>query len=343
MVGMNHMVIAREADYGTPPANGWLGLDVENLGGHTPVVAVQQPQVMRYGLQGPSTHGRRAIERGATGSIPTYLTSRGLQVLLDATFGLPDVTELAPGQAWSYVYETDSIASLVSFSTQVAREFKGGTLDRDTFAGGQVGQMTLTQGLASTGGGTSDEGLSKIAFDVNYQRRVPGEANHLPTYEDPELYFSGGDHTLSIGSSLSSLDAECLTEWTLTVPTGLDFEDRCISTQNRDQASRGSLPAPTIQMAWSYKHRDYYDAWLNGEILALRSRWQPTGAIEIATGVKPSFTVDVAAFGLTGEVATESMTESTKQNLPSEVLHNGTDPMIKITVVSSEPPYEEES
>ena len=299
--------------------------------------------MMVYGQHGPSTRGRRAQERGATGSIPAYLGSRGLLPLLDATFGFPEVTTLEPG-AYQAIYRTSSMASLVSLSVQVAREMKGAGLDRDTFVGGQVGQMTLTQGLAPTSSGVTDEGLSKIAFDMNYQRRDPAVPERLPTYPDEELFFNGGDHTLLIGEDLLNLEDECLTEWTLTVPTGLDFEDRCISTQVRDQATRGALPGPTMQQSWTYKGRQYYDAWLEGEILALRSKWEPTGDVYITgTTTKPSVTVDIAAFALSGEAPAESVDSATTQNLPSDVLWNETDPMIEITVVTGDVPVDDES
>lgn len=343
MAGKHYANLAREETYGTAPATGWAGAAVEDLGGHTPIVATLQPNFMKYGQQGPSTEGRRGLERGATGTIRAYLASAGLQTLLDGTFGPPEVTELAPGQAWESVYETSDEASLVSIATQVAREMKGGGLDRDTFVGGQVSEMRISQGLTPTSGGVTDEGLAKIEFDLNYQRRDPSHPERLPTYADPELYYAGGDFELLIGPDLDNLDDECLNEWALTVPTGLDLEDRCISTQVRDQASRGALPAPTMQMAWTYKGRQYYDAWLTGSILALRAKWEPTGDLFIAPGIKPSVTIDIAAFGINGEAPQESATETTKQNLPSDVLWNETDPMITITVVSSEEPVVDEA
>lgn len=339
MVGMNHLVIARGT---TPPASDsdWAMLPVENLGAHTPIIANQQPEVMVYGQQGPTAQGARTIERGATGALNTYVIDRGLQLPLDATFGPAEVTEIVPG-AWEYVYETESTLSPVDLCTQVAREFSVGGLDRDTFPGGQVESMVLSQGLAATGAGTSSDGLARAVFNMQYRPRATGVPNHLPAYVPP-MFFSNADFLLSLGPDLDNLGEECLTEWALTYPTGW-AENPCISTVGRDRGTRGTLPAPTIAQAWNYKHRDYYDAWTEGTVLAQRAKWEPTGAVYITGTTKPSVTVDIAAFRFTGEVPTESSSESTKQSIPAEVLHNGTDPMIRITVVSGEEPYEEES
>lgn len=346
MAGKNYINIVREQSYGVAPTTGWVGLPVEDLGGHTPVVPIIQPNVMRYGQQGPRARDRRAIERHATGMIKTPLVSAGLLLLLEATFGIPEVTELAAGEAYEYVFETDDMMSTSSFATQVGREFKGGGLDRDTFVGGQVDVMRLNQGLPANTSGVTDEGLAKLEFDVQYQRRNPSVPEYLPTYGDPEVHFTGGDLVLEVGPDLDNLAAECLNEFALVVPTGGDWEERCISTEIRDQVARGTLPAPTIQAAWSYKARKYYDAWLSGELFALRSKWQPTGAVflDAAESIKPSFQIEIPTFGLTGETPVESATETTKQNLPSQVLYNDEDPMMRITVVTSElPPVDEES
>lgn len=340
MASNHFMNLAKEAAFAEAPAAGWVGTAVEDLGGHTPVVVTQRPEVMIFGQQGPSTRGRRTIERGATGKIPMYLTQRGMLVLLEATFGPAVVTELAPDAAYQYVFATSGAASPSSVAVQVAREMVGGAIDWDTFVGGQVEQMELTQGMPADGSGTSDEGLAKVAFDLNYARRDGSFGKVTPEYADTGMTWSGGDLTLQVGPTLTDLHDECLTEWALTVPTGLDFKsaNACVSSVVRDRAGRGETPAPTLKLAWNYKNRTYYDAWLRGEELAMRSTWTPSGAIELAPGIKPSFTVDIAAMGLTGEPPKESKTEVTKQDLPTEVLWNHVDPMISITVVTDEAP-----
>jgi len=317
-------------------------IPVENLGQHTPIIANQQPDVMVLGQQGPTAQGARTIERGGTGTINTYVMSSLLGILFDATFGLAEVTELASGQAWEAVYETSSTLSPVTYSAQVAREFATSGLDRDTFVGGQVESLVLSQGLASTSGGTSSDGLARAVFASQYRPRASGVSAYSPAYSPPDVFFSNADFLLSIGPDLDNLTDECLTEWALTIPTGW-AETPCISTTGRDKGVRGSLPAPTIAQGWNYKHRTYYDAWADGDVLAQRAKWEPTGAVEIAPGIKPSVTVDIPAFRFTGEVPTESATEPTSQSIPAEVLHNGSDPMITVTIVTNEEPFEDES
>lgn len=337
MAGKNHLLIAKEGTFGEAPASGYVGVAVEDLGGHEPDVMVRQPSVMVYGQHGPTTVGRRNVEGMWNGAIKTYLGSSGIGLLLGGIFGAPVTTELVADEAYQHVFTTNDTLSPWSFATQVAREFKSGSLDRDTLVGGQMGEMTLTQAMLG-GAGTSDEGLTKVEFAMNYKRRDSTVAAKTPVYADPELYYSGGDHKLWVGPSLDEEDLveKCLMAWTLKVPTGADFDPDCIGTTNRDKAARGALPEPTIEAGWSYKGREFFDAYLNGTILAVRSRWEPTG-VEISDGIAPSVTVDVPAIGLNGKVPQEQKDKSTKQDLGMNVLWNTVDPMITVTVISSEP------
>lgn len=341
MVGKNYLDIAPEATYGVAPATGWKGIAVEDHGGHTVDVSTLQPKTMVYGQHGPTVTGRRTVEKGAKGTIKTYLASTGLLLLLRAWAGDVVKTTLEADEAYEYVFTTTNAMSTHSLATQVGREFGGGTMDRDTYVGGQIGELRLMQAMLATGTGVSDEGLAKVEFDLDYQKRDPDLAQKLPTYPDPELYMSAGDCTISIGADLDTLDGddvECLKSWSLKAPTGASFDPECMSV-HRDKASRGALPAPTVEMEWVYKTRDYYDAFLAGEILALRSVWTPSGAIEISDGIKPSVTVDIPAFALTGETPETANEGKTQQKLPGDILWNETDPMITITVVTSESDY----
>ncbi|MCU1356385.1 MAG: hypothetical protein JWM89_1803 [Acidimicrobiales bacterium] len=339
MPGKNYANIALETTYGTPATTGYQGIRVAD-DGHESNVLVLQPGGIVYGAQGPETDGRRAVERDATGALKTYLPSAGILKMLQCTFGAPVTTELVEDEAYQYVFETSDIASLSSITTQIGRTFKAGGADRDTYAGGMVKEFRLAQAKAPAGGGTSDEGLAKTEFDMDYQRRVPGFAVHLPTYPTPELYHSVGGLTFSIGTSLAPEDlvAECIDSWALKYPTEIETDDTCASSLLKDKPTRAGVPKPTMDLGWTYKHRDYYEAWLAGEVLAFQALYEPAGAIEISAGIKPSVTWDIAAFGFTGKTPQMSESAKTKQDLPTDILWNRTNPMIRCTVVTSDAP-----
>lgn len=335
-----YVTIAEENIYGTPPASGWQGFPVYS-DDHKANVRTLQSEAIVDGEQGPSAAGRRSVVLDAQGKIATDLASAGMVKLYRALFGPPVTTVLSPGKAWQHVYTTKDVASAVTLSTQVGRPFTGGGDDRDTYVGGAVTEGRFSQPPPPDSAGTGADGLARLELDVDYRTMLDptAHAQHLPTYAVAELLFSVGTFSAQIGADLDDLADECLRQWELKLPTGVDTKDRCASSLLKDQPTRADLPAPTMDAGdWPYKLRDYYDAYLAGDVLALRAAWTAPAAYELDTGIVPSVTFDVAAFGFNDANATPQMArnERTKQQLPMAVLHNGVDPMVTMTVVSSD-------
>lgn len=338
----NYLNLAREGTFATAPSTGWHGVAVEDLGGHVANVPVLQPKTMKYGQQGQSALGRRSLIRGAKGALKAYLEtpSRPLLDLLEASFGEPTVTTLAAGEAYEHVFSTGGTLPLLTLAAQVGREFKAGGQDRDTFTGGQIEKVSMSQGMTPMSSGVTDEGLAKIQFGLDYAKMFPGvtSTERLPTYVDPDAVFSGGDWTFLIGADLDNLEAECVDGFGFEFMPGLNFDDAaCASTLTRDQAGRGAMPSAKMTSSWTYKGREYYDAWLNGTVLAARSAYEVASLwLDGDETIHPSFTIDIAAFGLTGDGPKESADSATKQDLASDVLWNEDDDMVTVTVVCSD-------
>jgi len=340
MAQKNWISWAREGEYGSAPSTGWNGARIQDLGGHTPIVAVQEPELMMYGQEGMPVDGARTSVTGGTGAIKPYLESGGLLMLdmLELAFGAPDITELSEGEAWKRVYSTGTIPTL-SVAVQVGREFKAGGQDRDTFVGGQLDKWTFSQGMASSSGGSSEEGLAKNQFDLQYRTALT-VAQHLPNYGASPTMFSGSDWVCSLGPADGSLVDDCLDGFNLEFSPGLDFENaRCASSELRDLAGPGAMPTAKITFPRSYKDRTYYDAWINGTIMKLRSKHEISAVwLDADETIHPSFQIDVPALRFSGEAPNESKDSATKQNLTSDARWNGTDHMVTVTVVSADAP-----
>lgn len=338
MVGKNYVEFAPESVYGTAPTPGWKGIKVAD-DGHKANVLTLAPKGITRGQQGPTVEGRRAVPRDAAGTIKTYLMSNGLGAWLRAGFGSAVLsTPAGATNARKMVFTTTDAASAFSIATQIGREMKSGGVDHDTYVGGQITETRFMQSLAPESGGVTEEGLAKVEFDVAYQRMDRAFAAHgSTTYIDPDLFFSIGEATLFIGADLESLTDRCLNKFEMKIPTGLDTNDQCINgSLVKEKAVRGSAPAPTLALGWTYDGREYYDAYLDGEILAFRALWEAPEAYEIEAGFVPSVKIDVPAFQLSGDGPQMSEDAKTTQDLPADVLHNLVDPMITVEVITSD-------
>lgn len=335
MAGKNWLTYAPEATFGTAPSSGWADIEVADLGGHTPVVAVQQSAGIVRGQIGPSLQGRRTIVRGATGTLKPNLTTRGMLALFAAAIGDPTITALGGGVN-RLRFDLDDQQPSTSLAVQVGREFKNGTQDKDTFTGGQPVTLTMAQGLAANSSGSSTDGIPTVELDMNYSGFQPSVTERTSTLVD-SVNYSGGDFTAWVAPTLSAISAsECFNEFSIVIPTGFDFDDRCISTLARDRAGRAGRLLPTLQLGRAYKDRSFYNAWINGTPMAFRGTWSLTD-----DGVPFKVTVEVPSMSFTGDAPQESPEAVATQGIPAEV-NSITDnlgnplPMVSVIVETDE-------
>lgn len=336
MAGKNYVEIAHEATFATAPASGYRGVEAAD-DGHSVNVLTSQRSGIRRGQQGPLSLGAQTTVRGGAGTIKTELLSNGLGFLLRAVFGDPVITTpVGATAARKHVYATSDLASAFTLSTIIGRELQGGAVDHEVYTGGQVTEFKLAQGLGPDGGGSTSDTNAKLEFALDYAKidRVK-TANGSTTYPTPLIAFGLGEATLSLGPDLENLENDCLDKFEFVYPTGLDLSTRCISASlAREKAYRGSLPAPTLGLGRKYDNRDLYDAFLDGDFMAFRAEWVGPVAIEDTTF--PSVTLDVPSIRFTGSTPQMSQENSTTQDLPAEVLWNGTDPMVTLTLITTD-------
>lgn len=346
MAGKNYVNVANETLFGQAPSSSWRGLAVED-DGHKARVTTFETKNIVYGQAGPTAKGRRSVTNGGSGTLKSSLVSNGLGQLLAAGFSSATVTTPAGAStARKIVFELTDVASTKSLSVQVQRELKGGTVDHTTYAGGQVTELRLSQGLPPEGGGVTDQGFAKLELDLDYAVVERSTAQILPVYVDPGITFSEAE--MLIGPAYDSagapsdldvvLSKRCLNKFDVSLPTGLRLDPDCIGASlTREKASRGSLPEGTLGLGWTPSNAGLYESYLNGEILAFRCHWEPAGtAYEIEAGINPSVTLDVPALQLTGDDPQMSIDQPTTQDLPASILDNGDGVLARLTIITSD-------
>lgn len=345
MAGKNYVNVATESAFATPPSSGWRGLQVED-DSHQARVTTFAPRGIVYGQAGPTAKGRRSQARGGTGTLKTPLVSNGLGQILAAFFSTATITTPPSAtNARQIVYELKDTASTKSLSVQLQRELKGGTVDRSTYVGGQVTELRLTQSLPPEGGGESNEGFAKLEADLDYADINRSHAQQLPTYVDPGLTFAEAE--MSIGAAYdgqgdpaapNTFTPRCLNAFTATIGAGLRLQPDCIGgSLIRGIASRGGIPEGTLGLGWLPTDATLYTAFLEGQIMAFRCHWEPSGAAyEIDAGTNPSLTLDIPALQFTGADPQMSLDEPTSQDLPATILDNGSGVLARITQITSD-------
>ena len=121
MAGKNWLTIAPEATFGTVPTIGWTDIPVVDLGQASPIVTVQQADVMRRGQVAPTMDGQRVDTRGGTQTIKPYLATRGMLPLFAAAINEPTITP--SGGMNIHRFDLDDESPEATLAVQLGREF----------------------------------------------------------------------------------------------------------------------------------------------------------------------------------------------------------------------------
>lgn len=325
-----YALFAKETTYGTAPASGWRELEVVSDGHKTRQETLPYKGIgSRRGA--PASTNRRIIDKGGEGAIEVGAFANGLGILLraaasTATSAVVDGGTLAYEQVFTWTGA--GVPAGRSFSAEFYRDRRSGTLDAFTYSGGKVTQLEIGSDL-------DKHVMFKFAVDYLTAVRQSVLPTRSPAVVVPDFIYAwpDGTHTLTPAGG-SGADA-CIQSYSATLPNELDTEDWCLKAgSTRHEPSIKGEPAPTGTLTWRYEAPTYYDAFRAGTVFSLSSLWEAEDAIEDTT--LPSLKVELPAIRFTGEDPELSESDRTMQNLPFEVLDNGTDPVCRITIVTSD-------
>lgn len=326
-----YLLFSSESTWGTVPGSGWRSIEASS-DGHKTAQEYLQHKGLRAGRAAPSVDGRRIVKQKGTGTIEVPGFSNGLGILFRAAASTAASAVHSGGtDAYDQVYTwTDvGVPENRSITTEVYRDRRSGTFDAYTYYGGRVVSLEIGQTL---------DALLNFKFNMDYKgvtrqsvlpTRTPTEVTAVLVYAWPDATISfdpvGGDPAVE----------ECVASFNLTIPNELDVDDWCLKQgTSRHQPTRKAAPSPTGEITWKYQDPTYYDAFVAGEIFSLTATWEGTTAIEGST--MPSLTIEVPAVAFTGDDPEITVDNPTMQSMPFEVLDNGTDPAVTITIVTSD-------
>lgn len=325
-----YLLVASETTWGTTPSSGYRAIEA-GTDGHKTAQEVLQHKGLRAGRAAPSSTGRRNVKQRGTGTIEVPGYSNGLGILFrSAASTAASAVHPSGTLAYDQVYTwTDAgIPEDRAITTEVYRDRRSGTFDAYTYSGGRNTSMEIGQTL---------DGLLSLKFGYDYKSVVLQGTlpTRTPTEIDPDLIYAWPDATISIGPASGSETSECVASFDLTVPSEVDVDDWCLKKgTSRHQPTRKGAPSPTGSVTWKYQAPDYYSAFVAGTIMSMTAFWEGDTPIEGST--KPSLKIEIPALAFTGDDPEVTPDAPTMQSMPFEVLDNGTDPALTITIVTSD-------
>lgn len=314
----NAILFGKETTYGTPAtltrgyegkADSWKRAQeyLESTG-------------MYAGRQAKRSDRRVAINMGGAGALEIDVLNKGFGLILQAMLGsVSGPTQIGATAAYKTTAATTADDPDDSFTVQVQRTDMDGTQRNFTHHGAVLTSWSLSQAVG---------GLLVASMDFDFEDVDTITAAGTPSYPAATAPFDWTQAAATIdGSAVDIMSFE------LNADLALKTDRRFLrGSALKKKPCRSGVPQFTGTMEMEFEDLTQYNAFVAGSIVPIVVTW--TGAAIDTEAYEIVVTMPACQF--TGESPEASLSDVPKQNLPFEVLWNGTDPAITIEYTSTD-------
>lgn len=315
----NAILFGKETVYGTPAAltRGYEG----KADSWKRAQEYLESTGMYAGRQAKRSDRRVAINMGGEASLEIDVLNKGFGLILQAMLGsVSGPTQIGATDAYKTTVATTSDDPADSFTVQVQRSDMGGTQRNFTHHGSVMTGWTLAQSVG---------GLLTASLNFDFEDVDTSTPAGTPAYPAATAPFDWTMASATVdGSAVDVMSFEVNGD--LALKTDRRF---LRGSALKKIPCRSGVPQFTGSMEMEFEDLTQYNHFVAGDIVPIVATW--TGA-EIVTGEVYEVVVTMAACQFTGESPEASLSDVPKQNLPFEVLWNGTDPAIQIEYTSTD-------
>lgn len=262
---------------------------------------------------------------GGTGELELDILNKGFGMLFEGMFG----TSTGPTQqgatiAYSQTHTTDDTGPTSSYTIQVLRSVVGGTTQQFTHLGAVVTGWTISQDV---------NGLANLKVSYDFRDVETSTSAGTPSYPAGTTPFAWNQVTVTLDPNGSATVLQPR-DFSFSADLGFDTNRRRLTSSGlKAQPVRNSVPSYTGSMTVDFEGLTEYNRWVNGDVFALRVAW--TGAV-IESSYNYTLQLDLPAVQYTGESPVASLSELSSQPLPFRALHDGTNPVVTLTYISTD-------
>ncbi len=314
------LLIGRETTYATPAA---LTRGIE---GQADAFAINRSPLesigFRAGMAAVRADRRKMITEGAKGKIDTDVMSSGVGLLLDSAFDTAVAAGTGATAAKTWSWASGLTGPRKSLTVQMARSRTSGDatpLDPFTAIGGVVTGWTIHAEVSK---------LTSLSLDIDYADVLTSVALGTPVYPAAGMPFDWTAASVSVaGQPVQACRVFEVTE-------DLKMDDKRLYLRNsqvKAQPVRNNVPNLKGSM-----DTDYQDSRLDGYMRAgtvVPISFVQTGEVIDGT-TRASLTVTIPAAQFDGDEPQSDSTKLTTQKLPFQILHNGVDAPVTVTLVT---------
>lgn len=310
-----------EATYGTPvvPTRSFE----TQADGHKRQMEFLESRGARSGIQTIRSDRRRAINMGAEGSIPQDVLNKGMGILLKAAAGTSTIAQQGTTAAYLQTHSTARTEPSDSLTVQIPRPFVDAGQEVFDYHGGVVASWKITQ---------SNDGLLVLELTMDYEDEAKGGTEAAAAYPAAASVFAWPDCVVTINGVPFDADSFELEGDNALVTDRRKLRGSALKKRPR----RPGIGNYSGTIEGEFANTTEYDHFVAGDIVPIVATW--TGD-NIEGAHDFYFKVTAAACQFDGDTPEASLDDMPKQPLPFKVLHNGTDPAVKIEYMSTDTAY----
>lgn len=312
-VGDAALLYGHETTYGTAAT---LGRAYEAVNDPwQPDRSFLQARGFRPGLQATRSNSSNIVNMGAHGSAEMALRMNGMGLLLQDVFNTKTGPTLVAGTTYTSVFQTGSEGPTGSGTFQMIRPFADTGTQQFTYKGSVCTGWELTQEL---------DKVLMLKSDFDVQDTDTTTAAGTPTYVVGSM-FDWSMLAITVGGTALAM----VKKLSLKADYRMNTDRRYMrGNPLKKQPHSLGLPKYTGTLEGEWASLQEYTRFLAGAPLVAQLVW--TGPLIEATRYY-TLTIDLPAIQYTGEGPEVSLDAEPQQNLPFEVLWDGTLPAIKLT------------
>lgn len=278
---------------------------------------------MRGGMHAQLSTRSVPVNMGGEGAIEVDVAKTGFGLLFQSMLGTTTgPTQQATTTAYKSTFSSSADGPADSWTVQVQRVDVGGTVRSFTHVGSTMTGWSLSQEVG---------GLLVATFNFDFQDVVTNVAAGTPVYTATGSALPFNWTQASATWNSAAID---LTNFSLDADLGFKTDRRFLrASALKKKPVRAAIPTFTGTAEMEFEGLTQYDAFVAGTVAPLVVTWQ---AETIQSTYKFEVKLTCAAVQFTGESPEVSLDDVGVQSLPFKVLHNGTDPAVKIEYTSTD-------
>ncbi len=283
------------------------------------------PDVATLRIRGNNDHFQRKTRRrtyikGGNGDITVPVQTKGAGILFELMLGAVASAQVGATAEYKHTFTIPQGRGRgLSATVQVGRESSDGAVHAFTHLGGKVTGWTLESAL-------DGELKASLSWDFKTVRTSDALAvETLPADSEPFTFIEG---ELTVDGATALIQG-----FKVAGKNALDTERLSHGIQKREPLANGEYEIDG-QLDMEFENLDVYNKWISGATAKLVMTYA-FGQIA-ATGNPFKLVITLEAVEYTGSAPSVKGSELTKQGVPFKALYDGTNPIIKIELSTSD-------